>query len=263
MTAAVLLGLGLWGCRYFNYHPYDVNFSGETNINEKNTKLIEDGCRGKDTIVFAATGDTQGWYDELQAFVKDLNKHPEVMFLVHDGDWTNYGTVQEYAWQRDILNGLKVPYVACIGNHDCLGTGKVSFEKLFGATNLYFIAGGVKFLVLNTNALEYDYSEPIPDLDFIEQQETLRADEFDRTIVVMHAKPYTDVFNNNVAKSFQRYLHQLPGLLFCVNGHNHNLAQDDVFGDGLIYFQTPCIAKRQYYIFTVTSNSYSYEVVSF
>ena len=262
ITAALLV-LALAGCRYINYHPYDVDISGATGLNKKNTRLIEERCLGRDTIVFAATGDTQGWYDETEALVKDLNKRPEVMFLVHDGDFTDFGAVQEYKWQRAILSKLRVPYVACIGNHDCLGTGKETFERIYGKTNFAFIAGGVKFLMLNTNALEYDYSEPIPDLDFIERQERERAGEFDRTIVVMHAKPYSDVFNNNVAKPFQRYLHQLPGLLSCINGHNHSLAQDDIFGDGLVYYQTPCIAKRQYYIFTITPNSFSYEVVSF
>ncbi len=255
---------GVAGCDYINYHPYDVNIDGERNVNTKNMARIESQCLGKDTIIFAATGDTQGWYDETKDFVKDVNRRDSIMFVIHDGDLTDYGTEKEFEWQRNILNGLNVPYVCDIGNHDCLGTGKESFQKIFGETNFTFIAGRVKFINLNTNALEYDYDEAIPDLDYIESQDTLRAGEFDRCVVTMHAKPYSDVFNDNVAKSFQfHYLHGLPGLLFCINGHDHSLDQRDIFNDGVIYYQTPCIEKRQYYIFKITPSGYSYEVVSF
>ena len=87
------------------------------------------------------------------------------------------------------MNKLKVPYVGLIGNHDCLGTGEDAFRQIFGDTNFSFIAGGVKFVCLNTNAMEYDYSEPIPDFDYIERQLTERADEFNKTVFCMHARP--------------------------------------------------------------------------
>ena len=31
----------------------------------------------------------------------------------------------------------------------------------------------------------------------------------------MHARPYTDVFNDNVAKVFQHYVKQYAGIQFC------------------------------------------------
>ena len=37
---------------------------------------------------------------------------------------SDFGLTKEFLWQRDIMNGLHVPYVALIGNHDCLGTGR-------------------------------------------------------------------------------------------------------------------------------------------
>ena len=264
IVACVATGLALAGCRYINYHPYDVDVDGKKMVNVTNARLIESQCAGKDTIIFAATGDTQGWYDETKDFVKDVNRRDSIMFVVHDGDLTDYGTLKEFEWQRNILSGLKVPYVCDIGNHDCLGTGKEAFLKIFGPANFTFIAGRVKFINLNTNALEYDYGEAVPDLDYIEQQDTARAGEFDRCVVTMHARPYSDVFNNNVAKAFEfHYLHGLPGLLFCINGHGHSLEQVDIYGDGIVYYQTPNIEKRQYCIFKITPGSYSYEVVSF
>jgi len=44
----------------------------------------------------------------------------------------------------------------------------------------YDIAGDVKFVCLNTNALEYDYSEPVPDFTFMENELTNRTDAVPR-----------------------------------------------------------------------------------
>ena len=33
---------------------------------------------------------------------------------------SDFGVTDEFLWQRDIMNKLRVPYVALIGNHDCL-----------------------------------------------------------------------------------------------------------------------------------------------
>ena len=82
----------------------------------------------------------------------------------------------------------------------------------------------MKFVCLNTNALEYDYSEPIPNFGFMEQELTDRADEFEKTVVSMHAHPFADVFNDNVAKPFQYYITQYPELQFCTAAHNHGLS---------------------------------------
>jgi predicted phosphodiesterase len=253
----------LTSCDMLDYHPYDVYVTGEKFVNNKNIARIESACANKDTIRFAATGDTQGWYDETEDFVKDVNKRDSIDFVVHTGDLTNYGVTNEFLWQRDILNKLNVPYVCVIGNHDCLGTGEFAFRRIFGETNTYFIAGRVKFVMLNTNALEYDYSKAIPDIDFIESQDTIRRSEFDRSIVTMHAHPYADVFNNNFALSFEHAIMRLPHLMFCMNGHDHTMMQTTRFNDGLMYYQTASINQRKYYIFTVTPSGYTYEIITY
>lgn len=261
LVFAALLLCG--GCGLVDYHPYDVRIKGETDINAKNTQRIEEACREKTTIRFAVMGDTQRWYDETEDFVEVANRRNDLDFVIHGGDISDFGLTDEFLWQRDILNGLHVPYVVIIGNHDCLGTGEETYKKVFGPTNFSFIAGDVKFVCLNTNALEFDYSHPVPDFTFIENQVAEREKEYTKTVVAMHAKPYADVFNNNVAKVFQHYINNYPQLQFCLAAHGHSIEVGDLFNDGVTYYQSAAIKKRSYLLFTITPTNYSYEVVYF
>lgn len=151
------------GCDMIDYHPYDVHISGETDVNAHNIAQIEQNCQNKTTIRFVTMGDSQRWYDETDDFVSHLNKRNDIDFVIHGGDVSDFGVTNEFLWQRDIMNKLKIPYVVLLGNHDCLGTGEETYRVIFGDPNFSFIAGRVKFVCLNTNAIEFDYSRPIPD----------------------------------------------------------------------------------------------------
>ena len=153
--------------------------------------------------------------------------------------------------------------MALIGNHDFLGTGDQSYQVLYGSLDFSFIAGRVKFLCLNTNATEYDYMAAVPNFDYIEQEITARADEFDRTVIIMHAPPYSDQFNNNVAKAFRRYIDFLPHLMFCVYGHNHNSVVNNIYSDGLLFYGIDCSDHRIYRIITIRKEGYDEEEVHF
>ncbi|MBQ8673956.1 MAG: metallophosphoesterase [Bacteroides sp.] len=251
------------GCDMIDYHPYDVRISGERDINVRNMARIEEACKGKDTIRFITMGDSQRWYDETEEFVAVVNRRTDIDFVIHGGDSSDFGLTDEFLWQRDIMNGLQVPWVMLIGNHDCLGTGEETYNALYGDPNFSFIAGRIKFLCLNTNALEFDYSRPIPDFEFIAREMTSRSDEFDKTVVAMHVRPFCDDFNNNVAYVFQRYLKEFPALQFCTAAHEHKQFEMDLFEDGIMYYMSDCMKNRNFYLFTITPNGYDYEVVYF
>ena len=176
---------------------------------------------------------------------------------------SDFGLTDEFLWQRDIMDGLNVPYVVLIGNHDCLGTGEETYHKVFGDPNFSFIAGRVKFVCLNTNAIEYDYSTPVPDFEFIEDEQTTRADEFDKTVVCMHIRPGCGDFNNNVDRVFQHYVTGFPGIQFCTAAHEHRVFEEDLFGDGIMYYMSDCMKNRNYYVFTITPDGYEREIIYF
>lgn len=262
VAAAAVMGLPV-GCDIIEYHPYDTRFDGERDINRRHIEQIEVACAGRDTIRFAVISDTQRWYDETRAAVAAINSRDSVDFVIHCGDQADFGLTREFEWMRDELNRLRAPYVCLIGNHDCLGTGSDVFRAMYGNPDFSFNAGTYHFVCLNTNAFEYDYSVPIPDFSFLLADREATPATTTRTVVAMHAQPFSDQFNNNVANVFQSELHKYPGLSFCVSGHDHHTRTSDLFGDGINYYQVGSAKGREYLFFTLTPNDIRYEVVRF
>jgi 3',5'-cyclic AMP phosphodiesterase CpdA len=262
---AALLTLACTSCDMFEAHPYDGHVSGEREVNTRNIDRIEQKLAGRREFRFAMISDTQRWYDETEDVVKALNARGDIDFVIHGGDQSDFGATHEFEMQRDILNGLDMPYVILLGNHDCLGTGEDTYKAIYGPTNFAFTAGNVRFICLNTNALEYDYSEPVPDFTFIDDETENMPTEVEKTIVAMHVPPFNLIFNNNVAKLFEYCIWQFPNTQFCLYGHNHYLSVDDFFEEGMLYYQCPNIYKRQYLVFTIHEgeHDYDYEVVDF
>lgn len=254
----------LGACDMFEAHPYDVHITGKRDINATNIPRIAQVCASKDTIRFVMMGDSQRWYDETEDFVSAVNRRSDIDFVIHGGDLSDFGATKEFLWQRDILEKMKMPYVVLIGNHDCLGTGEQVFKSLFGKLNFSFMAGKIKFICMNTNAFEYDYSNPVPDFGFMENELTTKIEGHEKSIVVMHAPPFGEQFNNNVAKVFQRYVIEFKGLQFCLYAHNHALQVSELFGDGVLYYGSDCMKNRNYLLFTIyPDKGYKYEVVYF
>ena len=250
-------------CDYFEIHPYDTNISGDTDINRVNISKIEERLLNKCDFKFAVISDTQGWYDETEEFVSALNLRDDIDFVIHCGDLSDFGLKKEFEFQREILSFLNIPYVALIGNHDCIATGEAVYREIFGELNFSFTVGSTRFICLNTNAMEYDYSTPVPDFKFLDRELKALPDYIEQVIYTMHVRPGEFQFNNNVKDIFQEYIKQVPGTPICIYGHEHTLRVDDLFGDGVLYYQCPNIEKRTHLLFTINENGYDYEAVKF
>lgn len=287
-TLASLAALALTACDNFEYHPYAADINGRTNIHATSIADIERLAAGRDTVRFAFITDSQGALDELRDAVAWLRGRRDVMFIVHGGDQSDFGLTREFLWTRDILDSSALPYLCLLGNHDCLGTGEHTFQTLYGAADFTLNASFLHIVALNTVALEYDYSHPVPDFHFMEDDFRATAalgDSVTSTIVLMHAPPLNEQFNNNVANIFERYVSQYPGLGdsderyaadypdtlraatfrrgFCINGHCHRTETLDIFGDGRLYWGLTNTAGRQLMIFTVTREGYECETIHF
>lgn len=252
----------LHGCDMVEYHPYDVDIDGPVGLTQKNIALIQEQCRGLDTIRFAQISDTQRFYDDTKDIVSDINRRPDINFVIHTGDQTDFGLAKEYKWMRRVLMGLNVPYICAIGNHDCLGTGESSYHYMYGDDNFSLNASFLHIVSLNTNAYEYDYSTDIPDFSFLKTDIGSVPDTTACTIVAMHVAPGMTLFNDNIADYFNEVTLRYPNLLFCICGHDHRFRTFYPFGeDSTLYIECASAKRRSYIIYTITRNSYSYEVV--
>ena len=280
MAGAALLS----ACDSFEYHPYASNIYGRKNIHKESIAEIERICMGRDTVCFAFITDTQGSLDETQDAIAYLRGRSDVLFLLHGGDQSDFGLTKEFLWCRDVMETLHKPYLCVIGNHDCLGTGEHTFETIYGKDNFSLNAAFLHIVGLNTVALEYDYSHPVPDFNFMEEDitATLQHDSITNTLVIMHARPFDEQFNNNVAKVFQRYITAYPGMReddvrynddserngsrkrgVCINGHRHSTDVRDLFNDGVLYRGLENMEHRVLQIYTITRDGYDVETVSY
>lgn len=268
-------------CDQFEYHPYSPHINGKTALHSEYIPKIEQKCKGRDVVRFAFVTDTQGHTDELEDAIRHMRKRTDIDFIIHGGDQSDFGLPKEFVWCRDLMEKSALPYVAVLGNHDCVGNGEQAFQYIYGEPNFSFNAGFVHFVCLNTVALEYDYSNPVPDLNYIEEdikkvnEMNAGKDTITSTVIVMHARPGDDQFNNNVSRVFNYYLCKYPGAteecgadgalkrIFCVNGHNHCHDVKDLFGNGMMYYGCADISKRIYYVFTVTREGCEYEIVEY
>lgn len=270
----------LSGCDNFESSPYAAKITGNRNTLATSLATLSQREPGL-PLRFAFITDTHDAIDEINAAIDIIRSRGNIDFIIHGGDMTDLGLPKEFMWCRDAMEKSELPFVTVIGNHDCLGNGEDSYEWIFGPKNYSFDVAGVHFVCLNTIALEYDYSEPVPDLNFIlkDAESVAKTNQehpgsITHTVIVMHSRPFDEQFNNNVATPFLYYLQQYPGMktedgddsytkAFCLCGHNHNFQVTDLYDAGVLFYQGDNIAKRSFMIFTIDEDGYEMEKVEF
>lgn len=86
--------------------------------------------------------------ENLKRCIADINTRPDIQFTILGGDLTDFGTDEEFAFTKGMLDELDHPYWVVAGNHDAKWSesGCNTFAKVFGYEHFEFDAGGVKFM---------------------------------------------------------------------------------------------------------------------
>jgi 3',5'-cyclic AMP phosphodiesterase CpdA len=239
---------------------------GDRNLNLVNAAKIQAlGLKPEDTIRIALISDTQRFYDETEDVVVSINTLNQVKghgidFVIHAGDITDFGIMNEYRWIHERLKKLQMPYLAVIGNHDCVGNGKVIFEEMYGPHDYSLTIARNRLVFLNSNSLEYTKDVP-PNLTFLEQA-LQDVGNYNNAFVIAHVPPFDEDFDRNKEPGYAGLINQFD-VKYSIHGHQHNHRLRQPYGDGRNYLVVGSVEKRQYVVMTLIGRQVSYEVVKF
>jgi len=246
----------------FEYSPYVINFNGdETNLTQKNIDRLL-STEVPDTIIIALTGDSHRFYDESERMVNKINKEYDINFLIHNGDFSDYGIPQQYQWSNEIYSALNAPYFVVIGNHDLVSNGEESYKEMFGSLNFSFIYGSYKFIFINTNSREFEFNGNVPDINWL-KQEIKPSQEFEKTVLVFHTPPFDEDFDSELEDEFMNELRSANNVLFTTHGHLHSFNFKEPYNDGIKFINTSSVEYNEFVLVKIFNHEFIFDVISF
>ena len=249
----------------FDYSSYVIDFEGEdrgvnlTNIEKISKRNISD------TIKIAFTGDTHVFFDEFEDFVSEvnnLNESKPIDFVIHVGDIADFGLPQQYLWGNSYLLNLNCPYLVVLGNHDMVGTGGLAYSEMFGEYNFSFIYADVKFIFINTNSMEFNFSGQVPDINWLDLQ--LQPDDsFADAVIIFHVPPMSTDFDPMLEDGFQSVTAKYNNVLFAVHGHGHHHEVYKPYPDSTTYVNVYSAEHRKFNVINISNGSFEVETYEF
>ena len=90
--------------------------------------------------------------EDLQRSVEDINRHPNIAFVIATGDLTENGDRASIELVKNKLDQLNVPYYVASGNHETTWSesGVMDFSRVFGNSRFAFSHNEMYFIVFNS-----------------------------------------------------------------------------------------------------------------
>jgi Icc protein len=210
----------LSGCEKFEFDPnQSVDLVSEENLNFNQVNILKQ-TKEDSIITIALIGDTHIDYKNTDEIIERINSIPEVDFVVHAGDLTEHGILQEFKWTANYLDKIHKPFVTVIGNHDIVGRGEHIYKHMFGPTNYSFIYAGVKFILFNSNSREYEFSGNVPDISWINQTIN-NVNKTNRTVLISHVPYFDKDFDQTLRQEYLNIFRD-SSVILSLNGHLHD-----------------------------------------
>jgi 3',5'-cyclic-AMP phosphodiesterase len=194
-------------------------FKSDPSVTDLTTKHLARLATRSPPAIFklAALGDTHANYDDLKSTVKLINARDDIELVLIVGDMTDQGLLQEFEWSYEVYRELDVPFLTVIGNHDALGKGDDIYREMYGPYDYSFRYGDMKFVMFNTNTLEFGRGVPRRDWVTAEVEDRGTAAG---VLLVGHGDPTRpDDYADGDSAAFYADLVQRPGVSGFVHGH--------------------------------------------
>ena len=220
----------------------------ETGVNATQIARIQEAIGvERSKFSFVITADTHQEYDHLRSLLSHLRSDSSNSFIIVCGDITEKGDRNELKEYLRIMKEQPLPFVTAIGNREHRGTGRPTFEAMFGARNQQFVAGGVRFILFDNVVTE---SEIPIEYDWL--RTTLAAPHDGPTLLFMHVPP-TDP--SQLSPDHLHPLHEIiaehgPAHVFM--GHTHAYIEGE-FPDGTPFTTVPWPKSGEYVHVSVRS----------
>lgn len=237
------------------YHPDEVR-PDKHDLNAHNIARLA-SLPSHNSFRFVLIGDTQRFYEELDAFVDHINRQDDIAFVLFNGDMVDFGLNKEYNWIAARLEKLQVPYIVAMGNHDMLANGQLVFNQMFGPENFTFNYGTSKFICLNTNCRESGNDGTVPNLSFLAKE---LEDTTDQNIFILsHVPPFSVDFDRRMENVFAGTISSNPRTRMSLHGHDHHYSLSKPYPDQLEYVVAAAGNSRNYALITITGEDCSVE----
>ena len=155
-------------------------------------------------------------FDDLCCCIADINAQDSLDFAIFGGDVTDFGTDEEIAAAKALMDSLRIPYWVVAGNHDAKWSesGCNTFRNVFGYEHFEFEAGGWRFLGCNCGP-DMRMAPALLPRESMEWLEALEPDH--KSIFINHYPQDTSVLNYfDVTRALKR-----AGVQFEIGGHWH------------------------------------------
>jgi Icc protein len=247
----------LYSCGTAEYSPNQkFNSDSPQNVNATQISKLAQKKPGS-TIRIAVSSDTHTDYEDSRAFVKHINSKGGFDFAVLNGDITNFGLLTEFEGIEKIYEGLNIPFITVIGNHDENAEGNFVYLRMFGQPNFTFSYGGIKFVCHDTNSREHSFDGSAPDLGWLRQNLTQDADN-KSIIAFSHVPPIDGDFDPALRSPYEKLYNSTAGVLASVHSHRHST--DSIYraeGAGIPFIITNTILNRSFTVIEITNGQLS------
>lgn len=173
-----------------------------------------------DTHVGGATG-----ADDLRRTVLDLNQQQGIDFVILSGDVTEFGSDEELALAKQILDSLNLPLYVIPGNHDSnwSESGANSFRKVFGTETFFFEHNGVQFIGTTSGPNMRMSPGQVPRENLVWMDSIFKAHpDQDKPLIAINHYPL-DSSLNNWYENIDRIKTKNVQLALCGHGHINKL----------------------------------------